>query len=279
MSRLRGWIQAAHPFPLTAVLVVTALVGVAASEGEVNPGRLGLALLAMLSSQLCIGWTNDYRDRLTDAAFQPGKPVPSGLVPPAQLRVAAITAGVTTVAVGLTLPVEAFGLLVVGTAAGLAYNFGVKDTPLSWLPYAVAFAVLPPYVWSALDVFRDEYLWLYLVAAPLAPGVHLANVLPDLEADAAAGRHSIAVLLGRRASVLVIAGCFLAPVGLVAVTLLWLTYDIGLLAGVSGAYGLLVGVALMAYGLPSERDGAVLAFRCLVVAAVAFTAGWLAAVR
>jgi 4-hydroxybenzoate polyprenyltransferase len=278
MSRLQGWVQAAHPFPLTAVLVVTALIGVASSESDVDFGRLAFALVAMLCSQLCIGWTNDYRDRKTDAAFQPSKPVPSGLVPPAQLRLAAILAGIATLVVGVNLPAAAFGLLIVGTAAGLAYNFGLKDTPLSWLPYAVAFAALPPYVWSALDVFRDEYLWLYLVAAPLAPGVHLANVLPDLEADAAAGRHSMAVLWGRRASVVVIAICFLAPLVLVAATSLWLTYDRGLLASVCGVYGALVGLALVAYAWSLERAGAVWAFRCLVGAAVVFTAGWLAAV-
>ena len=75
LSRLRGWIQAAHPFPLTAVLLVTALIGVASSDGTPDRGSLVLALLAMLCSQLCIGWTNDYLDRRTDAAFQPGKPV------------------------------------------------------------------------------------------------------------------------------------------------------------------------------------------------------------
>jgi 1,4-dihydroxy-2-naphthoate octaprenyltransferase len=167
--------------------------------------------------------------------------------------------------------------LLAGTACGFAYNFWFKDSPLSWAPYVVAFAILPPFVWSALDSYRSEFLWLYAVGAPLAVAAHLANSLPDVETDAAAGSAGLAVRLGRTGALVLLYACLLAPVAVIFASLKWLSYDSTLLAATLACYGVLVLASRYAYGLRPLRRGAALGFRLIAPAAVILAAGWLAA--
>jgi 4-hydroxybenzoate polyprenyltransferase len=259
------------------VLSLTALVGLLSGDGGVDAGRLGLALLAMLGSQLAIGWMNDYRDRDYDGAQQPSKPVPSRLVDARCLPPASIGALAVSLAAGVALGPTPLLFLVIGTAAGLAHDFGVKDSRLSALPFALGIGVLPPFVWWSLDVYRPELLGLYVVGTPLAIAAHLANVLPDIETDAALGRRSIAVALGRGRTLASLVVCLASSPLLAMATLPFIDYDARMLAATVAGYTVLVSAAMLAYRSPA-RTSSVLAFRLIVVASVGFAAGWLAAV-
>jgi 4-hydroxybenzoate polyprenyltransferase len=169
-------------------------------------------------------------------------------------------------------------LLLVGLSAGLAYNAGLKDTRCSWLPYVVAFAVLLPYVWRSLDVYDEGFVWLYAVGAPLALAAHVANALPDVEGDAAAGARGVVVALGRRRALLLLTGLLAAPVAVVALTLLWVAYQGVLLAATIALYAGLLAVAGYLYSREPFGEQARAAYRVVVVAAVVLAGGWLAAV-
>jgi 4-hydroxybenzoate polyprenyltransferase len=274
MASLRGWLAAAHPFPLALVLALTVLVGLASANGAPHAGRLALALLAMALSQLAIGWSNDYLDRETDAAQQPWKPVPSGLLRAELMPPAIMAVIVGALAVGALLGWTPLMLLVVGTACGLAYNLGLKDTQLSAVPFVLALALLPAYVWACLDVFEDGFLWLYAVGTPPALAAHLANTIPDIEGDAAAGRGGLAVRLGRRGSIVTVAVCLL-----LGLLIMFVAQDAGesltdeVLAG--ALYGVLGVGGLLAY-VPGTRRGDVWAFRLVAVAGLVLATGWLA---
>jgi protoheme IX farnesyltransferase len=260
------------------VLCFTALIGVASAGDALDAGRLALAVAAMLFSQLAIGWTNDYVDRDIDAVHQPSKPIPSGLVDITVLRPAIVLVVIVSLVLGALLGPWTLALLVIGTAAGLAYDLRLKDTPWSMQAFVVAFAVLPPFVWTALDVYRDEFAWLYVIGAPLAVAAHIANVLPDLETDAVAGRRNLVVALGARGSFGLLWLCLLsAPVLAYITTSAYEPYDQALLAATAGVYLLLVSSAPVAYRRPG-RQGRVWGFRFVVLASVLFAGGWLAAV-
>jgi 4-hydroxybenzoate polyprenyltransferase len=81
-------------------------------------------------------------------------------------------------------------------AGGWAYNLGLKATVWSWLPYAVAFGLLPVFIWLAGDDSGAPPLWLPLAAACLGVGAHLLNVLPDIADDAATGVRGLPHRLG-----------------------------------------------------------------------------------
>ncbi|HLF08288.1 MAG TPA: UbiA family prenyltransferase [Dehalococcoidia bacterium] len=252
-------------------------MGLASAEGSISTERFALMLTAMLSSQLAIGWTNDYVDRESDAIYQPSKPVPSGLVNANSLPPAIIATTFVSFIVGAFLGLVPLVFLTAGTAAGLAYDLVLKDTRLSPLAFVLAFAVLPPFVWSSLDAYRPELLAIYLVGPPLALAAHIANVLPDIKTDAAARRFNLAVSLGRARSLRLLEASLLLPPLLTVATLPFVVYDRRALAATLVTYGVLLAVANLAYNRPG-RDADVWGFRSVVLASVLFAAGWLAAV-
>jgi 4-hydroxybenzoate polyprenyltransferase len=272
---LRGWIEASHPFPLSAVVFLTGLGAVASAEGDdLDLGRLVLVLLAMLLSQLAIGWTNDYVDRESDRRVQPSKPIASGRVDARKMPVAIAAVLLGAFVIGVALGPLPLLFLAIGTAAGLSYDLWLKQSVWSWAPYVVAFCVLPPYVWTSLDLYRPELLGIYAIALPLAPAVHIANVLPDIEADAATGRRNLALTLGRARALRVIAICLLQALVLAVLLSPVIDYDATLLGATVLVYLVILGVAAVCY----LRRLDVMAFRAVVVAAVLFAGGWLAAV-
>jgi 4-hydroxybenzoate polyprenyltransferase len=280
LQRLLGLIKASHPLPLTLVVSLTVLIGLVSNDddGDVNVRRLAFVAAAMLFSQLAIGWTNDYVDRDRDRAFQPSKPVASGLVPVGWLPPLSVVAIVASFAAGAALGLSPLAFLAGGTAAGLAYDFWFKDTRLSWLPYVVAFALLPPFVWSALDVYDGDYWSLYVVGLPLAIAAHLANTIPDIEADAASGRHNLAVLLGRTYAGRAIGACFLLVFLLLLPGILVSEQDQRLVT--TGRVGL-VAFGLIAAGVAYDREtraGDVWGFRFVAAAGIVVATTWLASI-
>ncbi|HXH22116.1 MAG TPA: UbiA family prenyltransferase [Dehalococcoidia bacterium] len=272
---LLGLAQASHPFPVAIVLALTALVGIA--SGPADAYRLALATLAMLLSQLAIGWSNDYLDREYDRAHRPEKPVPAGLVPARVLPPLTAAALASAVAVGAALGPDVLGLLLAGTACGLGYNLALKRTPFSWAAYVLAFALLPAYVWAALDQFRGELWWLYVVGAPLALAAHIANTLPDLAEDASSGQGGLVARLGRRRAIALLFGCLALPPASTALTALWLEYAWRILLPALAGYAVFVSAAATAYRSVARRNAS-LAFRLIGVAAVLLASAWLAAV-
>jgi 4-hydroxybenzoate polyprenyltransferase len=257
------------------VVALTALTGLA--SGPADAGRIVLAVLAMFLSQLSIGWSNDYLDREHDAAHRPEKPLSSGAVPAALLPPLTAAALTASLAAGAFLGPEVLLLLIGGSACGFAYNLYLKRTRLSWAAYVVAFALLPPFVWAALDQFRGELWWLYPVGAPLALAAHVANTLPDIEGDREAGHGGLVARLGRARALRLLLLCLALPPTTILLSLLWLDYSAPLLLGALLAYGVLVAFAVGAYRSP--RPGAARAgFRLVAPAAVVLAAGWLAAV-
>jgi 4-hydroxybenzoate polyprenyltransferase len=277
---LIGLVQASHPFPLAAVVALTGLIGVASAGEDLDLERLAGVLLAMLLAQLVIGWTNDYADRETDARHQPSKPIPAGRASANLVAPLAVVAAVGALAVALTLGIVPMVCAAIGIACGLAYNFKLKATAVSWLPYVVAFCVLPPFVWSGLDVWDEAFLALYPIALPLTVAAHFANALPDIETDRAAGSEGFVVVVGRSVTLRLMRVILVLPVGLIASSTAFVSYDLYVLAAALVAYGMLILWALFAYGTAlGQRSNDVWGFRLVVAASLVFVTGWLVAVK
>lgn len=194
--------RASHPAPTVVVTLLAALLAVGAGH---RPGGVALVGLAVLAGQLSIGWSNDLLDADRDRAVgRRDKPLVVGELTGRTLRVALLVTVLACAGLSLALgpPAALAHLVLVG--AGWAYNLGVKSTAASWLPYVIAFGLLPAVPWLALGHWPPA--WMVAVGALLGAGAHLANALPDLADDAATGIRGLPHLLGPRwAGVLAVA--------------------------------------------------------------------------
>ncbi|WP_425413169.1 UbiA family prenyltransferase [Micromonospora matsumotoense] len=215
MSRtVLGLVRASHPEPGLAVTTVAGLLAVGVGH---RPAGTVAVVLTVLASQLAVGWTNDAVDAGRDATVgRPDKPVAAGAVGRRTVAVAALLAALVTPLLALTTnPVAAFWYTL-GLVSALLYDWPLKSTPVSVLPYAVSFGTLPAFVVLALPGAPTPPVWLVVAGACLGAGAHFANVLPDLADDARTGVRGLPHLLGATGSRLAAAGLlFAATVALV----------------------------------------------------------------
>ncbi|SNQ48307.1 4-hydroxybenzoate polyprenyltransferase-like prenyltransferase [Frankia canadensis] len=208
--------RACHPEPTAAVTLFSAAL--AASSGRTARG-VGLVASAVLAGQLSVGWSNDLVDRHRDAAGgRADKPLVGDGLTPATVAAATATALVACVPLSLACGRRAGFTHLAAVASAWGYNLGLKATPLSVVPYAVSFALLPTFVVQGLPGAPAPPWWLPAAASLLGAGAHFANVLPDLDADARTGVRGLPQRLGAAgsrgsAALLLAAGSAVAALG------------------------------------------------------------------
>ncbi len=196
-SRARAFLELPHPWAVLIVMLATALLGLLATGGHPEAGRYALVLIAMFGGQIAIGAVNEYRDRELDAVTNPAKPIPAGWVQSWEALLIAGVALAVMATAGAALGILPLLLVCLGTGAGLLYDLWLKRTVWSWVPYLVALPLVPIWVWISLARFQPLLLFLYPLGALMALSVHLAQSLPDVEGDRAAGSLGLAARLGR----------------------------------------------------------------------------------
>jgi 4-hydroxybenzoate polyprenyltransferase len=206
---------ACHPEPTLAVTTLATVLALSAGRGL---GSLWVAA-AVLCGQLSVGWGNDYIDRDRDRlAGRAAKPVASGRVEPSLVRRAAWIALALAVLLSLASGPAATAVHLVALVMAHLYNLGLKSSPFSVVPYAVAFAQLPAFITLGLTPPHLPPPWAVAAAALIGAAAHFTQTLPDLEADASTGMKGLPHRLGARASlvsvgVLLAAGALAAALG------------------------------------------------------------------
>ncbi len=205
---------ACHPGPTVAVTTVTAVLAVAVGHGL---GSGVLVTAAVLAGQLSIGWGNDWLDRERDRrSSRRDKPIAAGAVAPATVLTAALAAVGGCVVLSLLNGTVPGTLHLAAVAWAWAYNLGLKATVASPVPFAVSFGLLPAFVVAAAPGSEPAPVWMVLAGALLGTGAHFANVLPDLDDDAATGVRGLGHRLGRRGCAATAAVLLLAAVAVLA---------------------------------------------------------------
>ena len=251
--------RSTHPGPALAVTAITVLLGV--SSG-LDPVRIVLIGVAMLFDQASVGLSNDWIDADRDRAVgRTDKPVALGWISRETVRSAAIACAIIAIAFTVPLGVEVtlVHVLVLGLAWG--YNAGLKNTPFSFLPYTVCFALLPALVTLARQQPVWPAGWVILAGALLGTGAHFANVVPDLEEDRRTGIRGLPHRLGARASLAI---TWIALASAAAV----IAYGTGY--SPVAVIGLIVSLALAVIGLIAglTRPSGRWIFRLVIVAAL-----------
>lgn len=239
MRLLAGLARACHPAPTVAMTTVITLVGVAL--GWRGPAVVGVAT-SVFVGQLSVGWSNDAFDAAADIqAGRSSKPVVAGLVTARRLWWLAGSALVVSCALSWAVAGWVGGSFhVFSLAMAWLYNTVLSRTPWSWLPYALAFGAVPGFLTYGLDGQPPD-AWLVTVFAVVGVSAHLANALPDLETDRAAGLDGVAVRLGARATAW-ICWLLLAAGSAILAVVVWQSLP-ALAVVVAAAYGVAVLVA------------------------------------
>lgn len=217
-------LRAAHP--RQAVITAVGLAVAAAISGR--PGReVGLVLATVLVGQAILGWHNDLVDRSRDErAGTPGKPIAEGLLDPGTVWFALICGVLLLVPLSISNGVAAGCLYLASVAVGLLGNVALRRGWLSWLPWAIAFALYPGFLsyggWGGTASGGPPEPAMVVLSALLGVGAHVLCALPGLVVDHEHGdRHPplrIALRIGAtRLLVLALAWTVLAVVGLLVV--------------------------------------------------------------
>ena len=210
----RVWVEAARPRTLpAAVAPVVAATGLAWQDDSfVAPAALACLGFALLI-QIGTNFANDYFDFVKGADTAEGggprRAVAAGLVSARTMRGAMIATFLAAFLVGLTLlGYGGWPLLVVGLvsiACGFAYTGGPYPLAYHGLGDLFVFfffglvAVTATYYVQAGAIGTDALLVGAGVGA-LATNILVVNNYRDIDTDRKAGKHTLAVRLGRKAT-------------------------------------------------------------------------------
>ncbi|HCU96605.1 MAG TPA: 1,4-dihydroxy-2-naphthoate polyprenyltransferase [Actinobacteria bacterium] len=227
MATAREWLGGARPRTLPAAIVpVVVGSGVAFGYGRFSAGRAGLALVVALALQIGVNYANDYSDGVRGAderRLGPVRLVAAGLAPPRQVLAAALASFATACLAGFALAATtSWWLVLLGAAAVAAawtYTGGSRPYGYRGLGEVAVFAFFGvAAVAGTAYVQMDSVTWLVLAACVpvglLACALLVVNNLRDIPSDLAAGKHTLAVLIGDQRTRVLYGSCLLIPFGM-----------------------------------------------------------------
>jgi 4-hydroxybenzoate polyprenyltransferase len=209
MKRFKGLRQASHFGP---TLIVTA-IAFAFGTYYWWEGPAYVIAFTVATGQLVVGWSNDLYDYEDDVKHnRTNKPLVSGLITQQYLQKWLRFMVPFSFIANLFGPLGFKGGMVymLGIACGVAYNFYFKFSPLSPLPYAIAFAALP----SSIAISKEipPPVWMWLGGALFGMAAHFINVIKDMEQDQVSGIKGLPQRLGSKKSIAVAAALIAAGV-------------------------------------------------------------------
>jgi 1,4-dihydroxy-2-naphthoate octaprenyltransferase len=223
---MNPWLLAARPATLPAA-VAPVLVGSALAAGD-DVFRLDafvVILFAALAIQVGVNFANDLADARsgadTEARVGPQRAVASGLLTPTQMqRGIALAFGLAAVAGLYLIWLGGWVIAVIGVAsivAALAYTagpipygyYGLGEV-FVFVFFGLAATVGTRYVYDRTA--PADAWWAAVAMGLLASAILVANNVRDVHTDAAAGKRTLAVMIGddagRRLYAVMVAGAF-----------------------------------------------------------------------
>jgi 1,4-dihydroxy-2-naphthoate octaprenyltransferase len=214
-SKFMLWVQATRPKTLPAAVAPVAVgSAVAFGAGEFVMLSAIACLACAIVLQIAVNFANDYFDHKnsidSEERLGPVRVTQSGLIPPAEVKYAMISALFLAGLFFLYLvSVGGIVIIVIGIAsilAALAYSGGpypLASHGLGELFVFIFFGLVA--VCGTYFIQAGELSWLAVIAS-IPPGllitaIMVVNNLRDRETDQKAGKNTLAVILGRKGTV------------------------------------------------------------------------------
>ncbi len=199
MKKLRGLLKASHFGP---TLLVTAISFSFATHYWWE-GPAFVIAFGVFTGQLVVGWSNDLYDYQDDLRHdRQNKPLVAQSISKETLQRWLRFMVPFSFIANLLGPLGIKGGLVymLGIACGVAYNFYFKFSPLSPLPYAIAFAALPSSIAISKEITPPTWMWLG--GALFGMAAHFINVIKDMKEDQVSQIRGLPQILGTKKSIL-----------------------------------------------------------------------------
>ena len=223
-------VRAAHP--RQAVLTAAGLAVSAALSGR--PAReVGLVAVTVLVGQALLGWDNDLVDESADRADgRTTKPLVGGGLDRGTLGFWLACAVLLVIPLALSSGINAGLAYLISLTVGVLGQRYLRAGPLSWLPWAIAFALYPAYLsyggWGGAADGHPPTIAMTVTAALLGVCVHVLVALRGLVDDNRAERRHLPLRLALR----------LGAPRLLFLTCLYCALLIGVLVLLGGTVGL-----------------------------------------
>ncbi len=179
-NQVVGMAKATHFGPTVLVVTISFILSIT----QLSFSKSLEIAFAIFAGQCVVGWTNDLIDHTRDAAAgRIKKPLVNQSVSRRHLQVGIVTALTSAVLLSFLGPLGVRGglLHMLGLASATLYNFGLKSTWISPVPYAISFGAMPWAIYSVVD--KHPPTWLYVNFALVSMAFHFLNVIKDLEWD------------------------------------------------------------------------------------------------
>ena len=212
--KVMGLLKASHFGPTLLVVAITCILSL--TQFSIRDSIF--IAFAILLGQFVVGWSNDLIDFPRDkSAGRIRKPLVAGTVTEEALRISLGIALPSALIVSLMSPLGVSGTAIhfIGLLSATAYNFKLKSTLLSVVPYIVSFGALPWAIYVASG--NTPPTWIVLGFILFASAFHFLNVIKDLEADIDQKVMGLPQVLGRKKSIAMAA--LLGVLGIVDVAL------------------------------------------------------------
>lgn len=200
MKIVSGLLKASHFIP---TLIVTSIsFGLALIWWPVSSAVV--ISICVFMGQLIVGWSNDLLDYQDDLMHQRiKKPLVAGGISKGFLEKCLLVLVPLTFVVNLLGPLGIQGGLIhmFAVMVGVSYNLYFKFNIFSFLPYGVAFGLLPYVIVVNSDT---AYLnWLSIVGVLFGVAAHFINVIKDMKQDQISGISGLPQRIGSNRSKLV----------------------------------------------------------------------------
>ena len=224
------WIMAARPATLWAAIApVVVAASLAIPDDAFRLDVLLVTLLAAIAIQVGVNFANDLADAARGAdtvtRIGPTRAVAAGLITPRQMRNGMIAAFGFAALGGIYLTVVAGWVVIAIGVASIVAALGYTNGPVPYGYYGLG--ELFVFIFFGL-VATVGARYVYDQSAPLdawicgvvmglfAAAILIANNLRDIDTDRAAGKRTLAVILGRNATRTMYALAILGAFGMIA---------------------------------------------------------------
>lgn len=214
MQKLRGALQLFRP-DLSAAAGICVAAGETIALGRFPSARelfLGFICGFFISSPALI--LNDYFDIEVDRVNAPHRPLPSGIISPAEAVVLTIASTLAALAAAYRIGISALALCIFLWIIGVLYNWRLKEAGLPG-NVMVACSVAATFLLGGIIAgapWDKAVLTFSLIAFLFDLGEEIAADAMDIEGDKKRGSRSIAIVKGREFALQISARLFLLVV-------------------------------------------------------------------